>query len=148
MVIHILGTKTEEKFFFVIQISVSQLLENCFWTIYCFWVYPRNYANWEFTFLMQQSHVQWHSSGVFFVVLIIWIYLKNIWKIKILPHLPRYLSCLFGLQKLKDFYNSDVIGNCMPSKWFKRTNCKIPHLKFFRFFQTVSDKLWEKLLLG
>ena len=32
----------------------------------------------------------------------------------------------------------------MPSKGFKTTNRKIPHLRFFRFFQTISDKNYGK----
>ena len=31
----------------------------------------------------------------------------------------------------------------MPSIWFKTSNCKIPH-RFFRFFQTISDKNYGK----
>ena len=36
------------------------------------------------------------------------------------------------------------MGNGMPSEWFKTTSCKIPHLKFLLFFQTVSDKNYEE----
>ena len=40
------------------------------------------------------------SCWIFFVMLVIRFNLKKVWKTKILPHLPRYLSCLFGLKKL------------------------------------------------
>ena len=39
-------------------------------------------------------------SGMVFLMLIIWFYLKFIWEIKILPDLPRYLRSFFTLQKL------------------------------------------------
>ena len=32
----------------------------------------------------------------------------------------------------------------MPLIKFKLSNCKIPHLKFVKFFQTINDKNYEK----
>ena len=32
------------------------------------------------------------------------------------------------------------MGNCTPSRLFKTTNTRKTHLKFLRFFQTISDK--------
>ena len=40
------------------------------------------------------------------------------------------------------------MGNCMPSKWYKKTNSKIQHLKFFRFFQTSDKNYWKNCFLG
>ena len=85
--------------------------------------------------------------GIFFVMLIILCYLKQIWKIKILPHLPRFLSCLFGLQKLLrliSLYHGDAMGNCLLSKWFKTTNCKTLHLNFSDFFRQAVTKITGK----
>ena len=60
MVIHTLGLKTKEKCFFLIQIPVKKIIrKTAIWAIFFFfWVSPSNYTNWEFIFLMQQSHVQ------------------------------------------------------------------------------------------
>ena len=84
------------------------------------------------------------SSGIFVVKFIVWFYLENFWKIKILPHLHRYWRCLSGFQKLKGLYNSDIIGKCMRSVWFKMSNCKTPNLKFCRFFRQSVSKMMEK----
>ena len=84
------------------------------------------------------------SCGTFSVMIIILFYLKKIWKIKILPHLPRYLSCLFGLRKVLILNYSDVMGNCLPSKWLKTTNCKILHLNFLDFLQQSVTKIMGK----
>ena len=32
------------------------------WTIFSFLVSPPYYTNWEFMFVMQESHVQWHTQ--------------------------------------------------------------------------------------
>ena len=40
------------------------------------------------------------------------------------------------------------MGKCMPSIWFKTSNCKIPHWKIFKFLQTISEKIMGKLLFG
>ena len=72
------------------------------------------------------------SCGISFAMLIIWFFLKKIWKIKILLDLPRYSSCLFGLQKLLRLIN------CLSSRWLKTTNCKMLHLNFSDFFRQSS----------
>ena len=101
LVIQILDLEKEEKCFFVIQIPVTKVIgKTAIWTNFCFWVSPPNYTNWAFMFLMQQSDVQWRVLWNLLCNAVVLFYLKKIWKIKILPHLPRYLSCLFGLQKL------------------------------------------------
>ena len=84
------------------------------------------------------------SCPICSVMLIIWFYLKKIWKTKVLPHLSRYLSSFFVLQKLWRLIYSDVIGNCMSSKWFKTTNCKILHLSFSKFLRQSVAKLIRK----
>ena len=84
------------------------------------------------------------SSEIFLVMLIIWFYLKELLKIKILSHLPRYYNCLFAVQKLYTLISENKMGNCMPTKWFRMTNCKIAHLRVFIFFQTISDKNYGK----
>ena len=95
------------------------------------------------------------SSGIFFSMLIIWFYLKKIWKIKIFPHFPRYFSCFFGFQKLLRLNsdvivtdNSDVMGKYMPSVWFKMSNSKIPHLKFCRFLTQSLTNIIGKTFIG
>ena len=37
------------------------------------------------------------------------------------------------------------MGKRMSLIWFKTSNCKIPHLKLFRFFPTISDKNYWKI---
>ena len=81
------------------------------------------------------------SRGSVSLTVIIPFYLKQIWAIKILTHLPIYLCCLLGSENCENYYHSDVFGNCMPSKWLKTTNCKIPHIKFFRNFQKTVTKI-------
>ena len=36
------------------------------------------------------------------------------------------------------------MGNCLPSKWFKTTNCKILHLNFSDFFRQSVTKILGK----
>ena len=36
------------------------------------------------------------------------------------------------------------MDNCMPSKWFKMTNCKIPHLNFSEFLRESETKVTGK----
>ena len=36
------------------------------------------------------------------------------------------------------------MGNCLPSKWFKTTNCKILHLNFSDFFRQSVTKIMGK----
>ena len=73
------------------------------------------------------------SSGIFFIMFKIWIYLKKIWKIKILLDLTRYLSCLFGLQKLLRLIIIVTLWVivCIQCD-SKRPTAK--YLNFFRFF--------------
>ena len=60
LVIQILDLKTEEKCFFLIQISVKKNEQkNCYLDNFLFLGIPPNYTNWEVMFLIQQSHVQW-----------------------------------------------------------------------------------------
>ena len=56
---HIWGFKTEEKYFFDIQIPATKIIEKtAILRILSFCVSPPGYTNWEFMFLMQQPHVQ------------------------------------------------------------------------------------------
>ena len=90
------------------------------------------------------------SCQIFFVVLINLFYLERIWKTKILLHLTRYLSCLFGLQKIVKNYMCNcwlLMGNCLPSMWFKRTNCKILHSNFSDFFRQSVIKIMGKIAI-
>ena len=94
---NVIQCDTEERCFFVIQIPVTKIIrKTAIWTMFCFWVSPHSYINWVYMFLMQQSHVQWYVSWYLFCNANNLVFLD----FKILPDLPRYLSCLFGLQKL------------------------------------------------
>ena len=54
-----------------------------------------------------------------------------------------YPACL-GSKNYWDSYNSDVMGKCMPSIWFKMSNCKIPHIKYCIFFRQPVPKIIGK----
>ena len=59
LVTQILGLKRKEKCFFVIRIPVTKIIgKTSIWTIFCFWVSPLNYTNWEFMLPVQQSQVR------------------------------------------------------------------------------------------
>ena len=131
MVTQILALKRKEKCFFVIRIPVTKIVgKTSILTIFCFWVFPLNYTNLEFMLLIQQSHAQLSILRNLLCKAHHLILPEKKWKIMILPHLTRYLSCLFWLQKLLKLYHSEVMSNCMPSKWFETTNCKIILLRF------------------
>ena len=54
----------------MIQIPAAKsIAKTAIWTIFCIWACPPNYANWEFIFLMQESHGQYTSSEISFVML-------------------------------------------------------------------------------
>ena len=48
------------------------------------------------------------------------------------------------MANLSIVYHSDAMGNCLPSNWFKTTNCKILHLNFSDFFRQSVTKLIGK----
>ena len=102
LITQILGLKTEEKCFFVIQIPVTKIIgKTAILTIFCFCVY---------LFLITQfgnlcsycSNLMYNDAtcGIFFVMLITCFFPKKVLEIKILPHLLKHLSCFFGLKKL------------------------------------------------
>ena len=83
------------------------------------------------------------SNIIFFVMFIIWFYLKKMWKINILPQLLKYLCGLFGFQKLlRLMIVKEWIITCFQFD-LKRATVKC-HTKFFRFFYTISDKNYGK----
>ena len=128
--------------FFVIQIAVTKIIgKTAIWTIFCFGVSPANYTNWAFMFLMQQSHVQ----------CILWSLLCNannlvlpekILKNKDFASPTRIFRLLAWAPKILKTYISDMMSNCLPSKWFKTTNFKILNFSFSGFFrQSVTNML-------
>ena len=142
----IFGLKTEKKYFFVIQIPVTKIIgKSAIWTIFCFWVSPPNYINWAFMFLMQQSHVQWCVLWNLLCNANNFVLLEQNLENKDFASPNQIFKLLAWAPKIvKTIRHSDVMGNCLSSKWFKPTNCKILHLIFSDVFQTISDKNYGK----
>ena len=110
------------------------------WRIFGFLVSASDYTNYVYGSLCSWCGNLMDndtSSEIFLVMLIIWFYLKKLLKIKILSHLPRYYNCLFAVQKLYTLISGNKMGNCMPKKWFRMTNCEIAHLSA-HFRQSVT----------
>ena len=80
--------------------------------------------------------------GIFFAMLIILFYWKKMWKIKILPNLPRYLSCLFGFQKLLRLIQNwrNGLNACL------QFDLKCETVKYrIQNFTDSSDNHWQQL---
>ena len=81
--------KTEQKCFFVIEIKVTKLIgKTAICSNFYLWVSPPNYALWRVMFMMQESHIEWRVLWNLLQNAVVLFYLKKIWKIKTLPHLP------------------------------------------------------------
>ena len=133
---HYLGLKTEDKCFFDNQIPMAKISgKSAIWTIFSFSVSSPNYTNWEFMFLMQQSHVKWRILSDFLCNSQNLALPEKRLKNKDFPHLPRYLSHLFGFQKLLRLIYFEVTSKHMPSIWFRNSNSKISHINFCLFLR-------------
>ena len=125
MVTQIFSLKTEKECFFAINIPVTKIIEKTTtWTIFCFWVSPPHYTNWAFMFLMQQSHAQWHVLWNLVCKAHNFVLLEKNLENKDFASPTLIFKLLVSGEKIVKTYISDVMGNCLPSKWCKTTNSK------------------------
>ena len=88
------------------------------------------------------------SSGVFFLLLIFWFYLKTNLINKNFVSINQIFKPLLPLQKLWDLSHNDVISNCMPSNWLKQPTVKYHTWNFSDFLTQWVTKIMKKLLFG
>ena len=118
MISHILALKHKRHVSFPFRFQWQKLLEKLLFGQFFLSGYFLMYSDW--------------SRGIFFVVLIIWFYLIKSEKQRCCLIYPGIWAAYLRSKKYRDWYNSDVIVKCMLSIWFKMSNCKIAHCRFFR----------------